>query len=297
MSKKLSNYFSAIVLLLIINPLFVNAQDFSFGVIADIQYADKGNSTTRFYRKSLSKLDTCVANLNKEKIAFTVVFGDLVDEGPKDLSPIIKKLDDLNGKYKNVLGNHDYVGVSNKEELFKMFNMPAPYYSFKKNKWSFIVLNTNEVSKYGANENSTAYKEWEILADTLKKSGRKNVEPWNGGISKQQMSWLENELKKAKKDGNKVMIYSHHPLFPETGYEALNNREILTVIDKYSNVKFIMAGHHHKGGFAMYKKIPVITLEGMVETEKENAYGVVDVYKDKIVIKGKGRLTSRTLFF
>lgn len=40
----------------------------------------------------------------------------------------------------------------------------------------------------------------------------------------------------------KVLIFSHHPLFPESGYEALNNRELLGVIEKYASVKALIAG-------------------------------------------------------
>jgi manganese-dependent ADP-ribose/CDP-alcohol diphosphatase len=268
-----------------------------FGVLADIQYADKDTHGSRFYRNSLEKMDSCIANLNQEKLAFNVVFGDLVDQGPKDLQPVMDHLKMLKAPYRNVLGNHDYVEVTDRAQLYKQFNMPAPYYAFEKASWMFIVLNTNEVSEYGSNAGSSFQKEWKDLALSLKKEGRKNLQPWNGGISAQQLIWLENQLKKAQKTKKNVLVFSHHPLFPETGYEALNNREILNIIEKYPNVKGLVSGHHHAGNFAYYHKIPSITLEGMIETSKENAYGVIELYPDKIVLTGRGRMTSRTLNF
>lgn len=268
-----------------------------FGVIADIQYADKDDHGSRYYRNSLEKMDSCIVNLNQEKLAFNVVFGDLVDQGPKDLSPVMEHLKKLKAPYRNVLGNHDYVNVSDREMLYKQFDMPAPYYAFEKANWMFIVLNTNEVSEYGSMAGSSFQKEWQDLAAGLKKEGRKNVLPWNGGISALQLIWLENQLKKAQKTKKNVLVFSHHPLFPETGYEALNNREILNIVEKYPNVKGLVSGHHHAGNFAYYHKLPSITLEGMIETSKENAYGVIELYPNKIVLTGRGRMTSRTLNF
>ncbi|MCY1525828.1 hypothetical protein D9M68_608230 [compost metagenome] len=87
------------------------------------------------------------------------------------------------------------------------------------------------------------------------------------------------------------------PVISRSGYEALNNRELLGLIEKYASVKALIAGHHHKGGFAVYKHIPAITLEGMVETADKNTYGIIELYANKMILKGRGRLTSRTLSF
>ncbi len=296
-----TKFYSIVICFFLFTHVMVKGQQsipvLRFGVIADIQYADKDDHGSRFYRKSLEKMENCIANLNQEKLAFNVVFGDLVDQGPKDLPPVIELLNTLKANYQNVLGNHDYVNVNDREQIYQQFNMPSPYYAFEKANWMFIVLNTNEVSEYGSNIDSPFRKEWEELANSLKKDGRKNMLPWNGGISSIQLTWLENKLKKAQENKQNVLVFSHHPLFPETGYEALNNREILNVLDKYNHVKGIISGHHHTGNFAYYHKIPSITLEGMVETASENAYGVIELYHNKIVLIGQGRMTSRTLDF
>lgn len=268
-----------------------------FGVIADIQYADQPDRGTRYYRRSLQKMDSCVADLNNEQLAFSAVFGDLVDQGPKDLGPVMAQLKRLKAGFRNVLGNHDFVGVSDRDALFRQFEMPAPYYAFEKGGWMFIVLNTNEVSGYGANEGAPVRKEWEAQIDGLKKAGRKNMQPWNGGVSRRQLSWLEQQLAKAKKKKENVLVFTHHPLFPESGYETLNNRAVLAILEKFPNVKGILSGHHHTGGFAYYNRIPAVTLEGMIETPDQNAYGVVELYPDKIVLTGRGRMSSRTLLF
>jgi beta-galactosidase len=94
-----------------------------------------------------------------------------------------------------------------------------------------------------------------------------------------------------------VLVFSHHPLYPESAFTALNNIEILNVITDYSCVKAVFSGHHHAGSFAYYKNIPVVTVEGMVETEGENAFGIVQLYDNKIVVEGTERMTSRELKF
>ena len=52
------------------------------------------------------------------------------------------------------------------------------------------------------------------------------------------------------------------------------------------------AGHHHAGAFGYYKNIPLITLEGMVETENQNAYAIVEISQDHLLVKGQGRASS-----
>ncbi|GAA4800431.1 metallophosphoesterase [Olivibacter ginsenosidimutans] len=268
-----------------------------FGIIADPQYADKDDHGTRFYRNALQKLDTAVTFLNTQPLDFTVILGDFVDQGIKDLPPVMERLEKLKMPVYNVLGNHDYVDAPDRQNLYRHFKMKAPYYTFAKGEWLFIILNTNELSAYATNDNSTPHDDWAAMSDQLKAAGRKNVYPWNGGISKKQFQWMEKQLISAERKGKKVIILSHHPLFPENGLEALNNREILAAIDQHPCVRAVISGHHHPGNFAYYKDIPMITLEGMVETAHQNAYGTVKLSADTMIIEGHGRLSSRTLTF
>ncbi|MNM98410.1 cyclic 3',5'-adenosine monophosphate phosphodiesterase [compost metagenome] len=175
--------------------------------------------------------------------------------------------------------------------------MPAPYYTVEKGHWLFILLNTNELSEYATSATSAEHSAWQALNNQLKLEQRQNTQPWNGGISTQQLAWMEKQLKKAEKDAKNVIIFTHHPLFPENGLETLNNRDILAVIEKYPRVKAVISGHHHPGNFGNYKGIPMITLEGMIETSNENAYGVLELYLHRIDLKGQGRMTSRKFDF
>lgn len=267
------------------------------GLIADPQYADQDTKGSRFYRNSLSKLDSATKAINIAGVDFTVMVGDLVDMGTKDLAPALQHLNKLNAPVYNLLGNHDYVNVEKGATLYKAYRMPATYYTVEKEHWLFILLNTNELSEYATAATSVERIAWQSLNNRLKLEQRKNTQPWNGGISAQQLKWLEKQLKKAEKESKNVIIFTHHPLFPENGLETLNNKDILALIEKYPAVKAVISGHHHPGNFDYYKGIPMITLEGMIETNNENAFGVLELSPGQIELKGQGRMTSRKFKF
>ncbi|MDR2533195.1 MAG: metallophosphoesterase [Tannerellaceae bacterium] len=265
-----------------------------FGLIADIQYCDCEPRGSRFYRNSLEKLENCVAEFNREKLEFAVNLGDLVDrDTDKNLGAVLSVLDKFNGKTYNISGNHDYDGVVDNGALYARLGMPASYYSFVVKGWRLVFLNTNEVSLY-ANAAPLA-GEHEDMMRQIRESGRKNGEPYNGGVSKKQLKWLEDELASASSADEKVIVFSHHPIYAAPGLTALNDRDILAVLSASSCVKAVISGHHHPGDFGMYGNIPFITAEGMVETEKENAYGIIEIAANRIVIGGRGRTKSYDL--
>lgn len=267
------------------------------GLIADIQYADKESRGTRFYRASLPKLNESVTVLNEHRVDFTVVVGDFVDEGPKDLPTVLVELDRLDKPVYNLLGNHDFETVQQPDDLYKAFRMPSPYYAIDTAGWRFIFLNTNELSAYATTPNTAKGKAYQRLAEAFEKQGRGKAQPWNGGVGKKQLRWLRKQLELAQKRGQQVVVFTHHPVLPEgNGHEALNNRELLALLSKHKQVKAIISGHNHKGAFAMHEEgLPCITLQGMLETEKENAYGILTLSQDKLVITGWGKLTSREI--
>ncbi len=295
MVKDLKQYLLMTMLVFSCANLFaqVENQPFKIGLIADIQYADKEDAKTRFYRSSIAKLQQAIQALNQEKLVFTVVLGDLVDEGPKDLTPILSSLNNLNAPYFNLLGNHDYPKFFEKD-VYKKFHMPREYYALDKNGWKFIFLNTNELASYAVETGSDREKEFLALKDQLNQEGKKSIPSYNGGIGKQQIAWLQKELEEAKKSGKKVLVFSHHPFLPENGLETLNSKTLVSLFLKYPQVKAVISGHHHPGNYELFKGVSFITLEGMVETQ-ENAFGYLEIFKDKVLLKGYGRMTDRTI--
>lgn len=269
-----------------------------FGIIADIQYCNEEPSGSRFYRNSLAKLDSCIIDFNKNKVQFSVILGDLVDRDTyNNLDSVLIRLKKMDRIVYNTTGNHDYGGITNNTELYTKLNMPAEYYAFSKDKWVFIILNTNEIASYSTTKNTDKELEYIKMIQKSRDTERSNDASYNGGISQKQMQWLKKELDRAQQSHKNVFIFTHHPLYGIRGLTALNDIEIIELLFQYSCVKCVLSGHHHAGAFGVYNRIPFITTEGMVETEKENAYGFVEIYKDRIEFIGKGRSKSHSILF
>lgn len=296
--NKLIYFFTTLVLMMVLTARGQQSKPIlRVGLIADIQYADAETRGSRYYRNSLDKLRACVKELNSQNVQFSLNLGDIIDRNAKDLDSVLPILKGLKNPVYNTTGNHDYHGVTENNSLYGKLGMPAPYYSFKRNGWLFIMLNTNEVALYANVAGTWKEKELKTMIDSIKAVKGLNAEEYNGGISSKQLKWLDSLLAKAEGRHEKVMIFSHHPLDFSRGFTALNSGEILNVIAKYSCVKALFAGHHHSGDFGYHAAIPCITLEGMIETSDKNAYGVLEVYADKLILTGYGRTTSRNFQF
>jgi beta-galactosidase len=289
----------SLVISLFHSEVNVSAQEnkplFQFGLIADIQYADCDPAGSRFYRNSLRKLEEAVDHFNKQKVGFTINLGDVIDRNFGDFDSVLICLNHLKNKVYNTTGNHDYNGITDNQILYKKLGMTSGYYAFDENNWVFIMLNTNEIADYANIAGTEKEQELSVMLNQIKLSGGRQGASWNGGISKKQLQWLNDQLAEIEKSNSKALVFSHHPLYPESEFTALNNSEILNVISNYSCVKAIFSGHHHTGSFAYFKGIPVVTVEGMIETEIDNSFGIVKIYHDKIVLEGKGRMRLREL--
>lgn len=294
--KKPNLLFASLFFCLLLACSSKHSQVIHIGIIADIQYCDCETKGSRFYRNSLPKLEEAVMYLNQKNVQFTINLGDLVDrDTPNNIEEILTRLQKSDNKVYNITGNHDYDEISDNDALYKQLGMPASYYSFTKQDWRFILLNTNEVASYANITGTPLEAELESMLTQIREAGRKNGASYNGGISQKQLAWLKQELETAQEQDEKVIVFSHHPLYAAPGLTALNDLEILDVLSAYSCVKAAISGHHHPGDFGTYNGIPFITTEGMIETENENAYGILELTKEQIILSGKGRTKSYTL--
>ena len=65
----------------------------------------------------------------------------------------------------------------------------------------------------------------------------------------------------------------------------------MNIIEQSSNVVAFINGHNHAGEYDFKKGVHYITLAGMVETEV-SSYGILEVYKDRLVLTGYGNQES-----
>jgi hypothetical protein len=119
-------------------------------------------------------------------------------------------------------------------------------------------------------------------------------------MGESQMAWLKGVLDRAKAAHEHVVLFSHFPVFPKANYHNLwNADEVLGMLDGYrGTVVAYVNGHDHRGGYGRYPAgtgIHYLTLEGMVETEKQGAYGVLKIYDDRLVFTGSERATDKVV--
>ena len=271
--------------------------EISFGVIADPQYADKEVNGTRFYRASLGKLKLAVDALNKEKLDFVVTLGDIIDQDFASYSDILPIYADLKTTHHLVLGNHDFdVADDDKNKVIARLGLDRSYYSVVQSGWRFIYLDGTEQSLFRYAEGAAEKKSSQLILDELLLKNVPQAKTWNGGIGSQQMEWLKQELEASKAAHEKVILCNHYPVLPQGEQHNLWNAETLvSLIDDYENVILYMNGHNHKGNYAVQKGTHYVNFKGMVETETESAYAIVDCYSDRVEIQGYGLEPDRVL--
>jgi|SRR6185503_16250762 len=183
-----------------------------------------------------------------------------------------------------VLGNHDIWWNENdkgqarygKQFAMEQLQLSAPYYSFVKRGWKFILLDSVHLDI----DNT-----WYI-----------------GALGDEQFAWLENELNSTPAD-MPVLVMSHIPLLTATNmvddqtkvnkWEVLGGdmhtdiSKIIALFYKHSNVKLCLSGHIHLRDKVVYNNVTYLC-NGAVSgawwegNKRETApgYGLIDLYAD-----------------
>jgi predicted phosphodiesterase len=288
--KFLTLFFMAVMT----NNLNTNAQ-LRLGVFADCQYCDCEPMGSRFYRSSPEKLRESIGQFNREKnLAFAVGLGDLIDRNFSSFDTLQPILEQSVHKIYNIPGNHDF--EVEKEKLKKVqeaLGLAKTYYTIEKDDWHLVFLNGNEITFNSLNPEIVDEAE-KILAE-LKAAEKPNSYEWNGGMSRQQISWLDQQLEAAQNKNQKAAIFCHYPLLPFEAHALWNAEEVLKVLKKYNHVKLWLNGHNHKGNYTKQHGIHFLTVKAIVETENENAFSIFTFSEDKIEIEGFGREPDREL--
>jgi predicted MPP superfamily phosphohydrolase len=270
---------------------------FTFGILADVQYSDDEPAGTRFYRSSLGKLREAVTAFKKDSAEFIINLGDLIDKKYKSYLPVLDIIDSSGIKTFHVTGNHDYsVDPDYKKKLPVLSSHRRGYYDMVVLNFRFLFLNGNEISTYGSDKKNKIEQAASNLM-VMKESGEINAVDWNGGFSNKQLEWIEKELSKAANANQKVFLVCHFPVFPENVHNLLNYKEVLPVLGKYKNIIAWLNGHNHAGNYGNLNNVHFVTFKGMVETDSNNSFALVDVYSNRIVIRGFGREESQVLSY
>ena len=262
---------------------------FSFGLIADPQYVDAETAGNRFYRNSLEKLEKCVIELNNQDLKFSVVLGDIIDRDYKSYDKILPIIDKLKTPVHKIIGNHDFsVEEEFKRKIRKKLNNKKGYYDFTIDNYQFIVTDGTDLYMHATKEGSKKHNLAKSKLEILKAKKANNAYAWNGGFDDKQFNWIEKKLQKATKQNKTVVLFCHWPLLPENMTQLWDNQKVIELLEKYDCVVAWISGHHHEGGYLKKGKIHYLTLKGMVETQSVGSFGVMDVYKDKLILNGYG---------
>ncbi|BCU78162.1 metallophosphoesterase [Luteolibacter sp. LG18] len=270
----------------------------TFGLITDAQYTDAEPQGERHYRTTPEKLKAAVEDLAARKLPFTFHLGDFIDRDFKSFATLLPLLEPLGHPVYHLLGNHDYsITDAEKSRVVQTLGMPHDYYSFRRGKIRFIVLDTNGRSLYKYPADSKGAKASEAVFQATKAAGEPGAQPWNGGVDNVQLDWLERELEGATAAGETVLVCAHHPILPADSHQLWQHKPLLDLLVKHRCVKAWLNGHNHDGDYALHEGIHFITFRSILQRPGVNAWAIVTVHPDRLVIEGKGREVSRDLPF
>ncbi|UAK22874.1 metallophosphoesterase [Sphingomonas nostoxanthinifaciens] len=264
---------------------------FSFGAIADCQFAAEPDAPPRLYHTAPDKLAEAVTRFDGEKLAFVTHLGDFIDRDWVSydvLLPIVRR---SHHPWRFVLGNHDFgVPDAQKAAVPAKLGMPARYYSFTKHGWLFIVTDGNDLSSYAWPEGSA-----EHARSMAAHAGLYADKPlWDGGIGDVQMRWIDAQLTHADAAGQKAVLLSHFPLYPANPHNLWNADAMLALLDRHPSVKMWLDGHNHEGNYGLRNGIHFVNLKAMLDTT-ETAYARIDMFADRIEVHGFGRQQDMVL--
>jgi 3',5'-cyclic AMP phosphodiesterase CpdA len=271
---------------------------FRFGVIADPQYAAAvpNLELDRYYSNSLSKLSEAITTLNKEDLKFVVTLGDLIDRDWESYAHVLPLYDQLKHDHFVLLGNHDYaVAPEYMNSILRTTGLKSAHYDFAGGGYRFIVVDGNDVSLFAPPPGDPRRDLAQRRLDELKAKDAVNAQPWNGSMSDEQYAWLAQTIAKAETAGEKIIVLGHYPIFPDFVDNAMDSARLVDVLTKSKNVVAYFCGHHHPGNYGETGGKHFVNFKGMVDTPATNAFAIVEVYGERIEIRGFGREPNRTL--
>lgn len=270
----------------------------TFGVIADAQYCncDPNLDLDRYYRSAPEKLGAAAETISAAHPAFTVHLGDFIEKDFASFDTMIPLYQQIEGPAYYALGNHDFsVDSARIEDVPERLGVERRYYDFSYGSWRFVVLDGNDLSFYATRAGSQKRQEAEAMYQALVDRGAINAKTWNGGMSEQQLAWLEETLQEASQAGEQVVLFSHFPVYPKNEHNLWNANEVVLLLESYNNVAAYMNGHNHAGNYGEKEGIHYVNFKGMVNTPESNAYALVSAYSDHLEINGYGREPNRNL--
>lgn len=269
---------------------------FCYGIIADCQYCACSPGGNSYFGNSIPKLQEAVDTFNSRGVTHTLHLGDFIQQDFSSYDAVEPVYSSLDSAHYYALGNHEFsVSEAEKTQILTRLGMQDYYYSFSRHNWRFIVLESTELAFYSEAVHPDKVAERDALWQQI--AGAVNAKGYNGGISQEQLNWLDQTISEAAGMGQQVLVFAHHPIWPLTSSTLWNYQEVIDVLESHANVVAYMNGHRHVGDYAVKNGIHYITFQGMLLTPDENSFSLIEVFRDELLVKGFGRQPDYVLPF
>jgi manganese-dependent ADP-ribose/CDP-alcohol diphosphatase len=266
------------------------------GLIADAQYCDCDADKGRFYRISLEKLHQSVDTLNAHAVDFVVNLGDLVDQKLASYPLAMRELSRLQMPVHHLLGNHEFwdVPFQLQRTVLDTLDLQSSYCELQFPGWRLLMLDGTELAEYAQGAHRDLVDEAEACRNSL--LGHTNQAPWNGAIGGAQMAWIERQLDEAEAANERVILFCHFPISPAGHPMTLwNETDLRVLLGRHRSPEAWVAGHSHGGDYHLLEGVHHLTLTGMLMTPDSNAFAILNVYDDRLVLEGFGREPARVM--
>lgn len=232
------------------------------GLVTDLHYADKPAAGSRHYRETLKKLEESALEFDSKKPSFLVELGDFIDAADsvdvemRYLRTINREFSKMCKNRHYVLGNH-CVDTLRKEEFLGEIGQDKSFYSFDKNGFHFVVLDS-------------------CFRSDGKPYARKNFKWTDANIPPEELEWLKGDLNATE---NKVVVFAHQRLDVNGNHGVRNNGEVRKILESSGKVQAVFQGHSHQNDLKLIGGIHYCTLVAMVEGAglQNNGYSLMEI--------------------
>lgn len=250
------------------------------GLVTDLHYADKDPAGTRHYREAIPKFEECIDRFNRENLDLAIELGDFIDAAEEVAVEFgyLKTIDTVFAKFRGdrhyVLGNH-CVWTLTKEQFRDNSEARATYYSFDRKGVHFVVLDACYRADGVAYEN-------------------KNYEWTDTEIPPEEREWLEEDLSRTDLPS---LVFTHQRIDVSNHYGVKSGEEVRRILRESGKVRAVFQGHNHINEHQEIEGIHYVTLAAAIEGsgEERNAYSILEVYGDRLEVKGFREQSDWTL--
>ncbi|KAL8561216.1 hypothetical protein ACOMHN_024473 [Nucella lapillus] len=291
----------------------------------------------RYYRAALESLQKTVSTWKSShsNLAFVLQMGDLIDgvnirkngkqAAETALETALAPFKDLACPTYHMVGNHDLYNLTHSECVESELNcskLPeaegvegALYYSVLAHpKLRLVVLDSYDVGVLGYRDDPDHphFLEAESLLGQNNPNEEKNSAiglqgvsrrfvAYNGGIGKQQLVWLDEQLTQADAQKQNVLICGHVQVNPMVADVlnagtclAWNYEEVQEVIHSHGCVVGCLSGHDHDGSHSVDSAgIHYLVINGVIETPPgTDVYATAFLQERTLEIEGQGVVPS-----